>query len=86
MEIKVVLLLKDIFDILNEYIIYLCYNFRFIYIDDVDFNFSLVMKLFKVVSKYGIEDLKKLCFNKMKENIFKENVCFFLKMVYDTNC
>lgn len=85
MEIKVVLLLKDIFDILNEYIIYLCYNFRFIYIGDVDFNFGLVIKLFEVVNKYGIEELKKLCFNKMKENIFKENVCFFLKMVYDTN-
>lgn len=59
---------------------------QFIYTDDVDFNFSSAMKLFKAASKYGIEDLKKLCFNKMKENISKENVCPLLKMAYDTNC
>lgn len=59
---------------------------QFIYTDDVDFNSSSAMKLFEAANKYGIEELKKLCFNKMKENISKGNVCLILKMAYEMNC
>lgn len=69
-----------------QYIIHLCHNFRFIYTDDVDFNSGSATKLFEAANRYGIEELKKLCFNKVKENISKENVCLFLKMAYDKNC
>lgn len=59
---------------------------QFIYTDVVDFNSGSATQLFEAASKYGIEELKKLCFNKMKENISKGNVCLILKMAYDMNC
>lgn len=59
---------------------------QFIYTDEVGFNSDSAVKLFKAASKYGIEELKNLCFNKMNENISKENVCLILGMAYDMNC